>query len=476
MAGRTRFSLLLGCSFALASLYLHAQAPNITYERLTRAAKEAQNWLTYSGTYMSQRYSTLNQINPSNVKTLEQKWAYQGAVVGPWQSTPLVVKGKVIIGVGGGDLGIRGFIAAYDAPTGKEGWRFYTIPGPGEPGHETWKPCPPSSSTSPDSPTYCDREAWKHGGGSIWVTGSYDPDLNLTYWGIGNVWPDYNPNQRPGDNLYTESVVALDADTGRLRWHFQFTPAGAYDYDSVQIPVLADLNLSGSLAKVMLWANRNGFFYVLDRATGRFLLGRPFVKVNWASDLDERGRPIQTPQPPGSPTWPGNQGGTNWYSPSFSPRTGLVYVSAWEDYATVFPDRTPNLYVEGRSTVGSGGRQHVPVKGARALPALGRGPINNWTEAVGHGAVKAIDPRTGMEMWKFSTTDGSTSGIMAAGSGLLLTRGRRSRSSRGRIPLNRRRHGTHREAQTVPSLTSRIGRRSSRIRVASHSASCRSRD
>jgi alcohol dehydrogenase (cytochrome c) len=174
----------------------------------------------------------------------------------------------------------------------------------------------------------------------------------------------------------------------------------------------------------MLWANRNGFFYVLDRATGRFLLGRPFVKVNWASDLDERGRPIQTPQPPGSPTWPGNQGGTNWYSPSFSPRTGLVYVSAWEDYATVFADRTPNLYVEGRSTVGSGGRQHVPVKGARALPALGRGPINNWTEAVGHGAVKAIDPRTGMEMWKFSTTDVSTSGIMTTGSDLLFTGGR----------------------------------------------------
>ena len=148
------------------------------------------------------------------------------------------------------------------------------------------------------------------------------------------------------------------------------------------------------------------------------------MKVNWASDLDERGRPIQTPQPPGSPTWPGNQGGTNWYSPSFSPRTGLVYVSAWEDYATVFADRTPNLYVEGRSTVGSGGRQHVPVKGARALPALGRGPINNWTEAVGHGAVKAIDPRTGMEMWKFSTTDVSTSGIMTTGSDLLFTGGR----------------------------------------------------
>jgi alcohol dehydrogenase (cytochrome c) len=518
MTGRIRFALVLACSVALASL-LHGQvSPTVSYERLTRAAKEPQNWLTYSGSYSSQRYSPLDQINLSNVKNLEQKWAYQGAVVGPWQATPLVVDGvmyvtqrpndvvaldartgrvfwiyqhipspdhkaccgannrgiailgdtlflgtldarlvaidaktgrriwdtavadyrlqyaltvaplvvkdKVIIGVGGGDRGIRGFIAAYDARTGKEAWRFYTIPGPGEPGHETWEACPPSSSSSPESPSYCDREAWKHGGGSVWLTGSYDPDLNLTYWGIGNVWPDFNPNQRPGDNLYAESVVALDADSGKLRWHFQFTPHGAYDYDAVQIPVLADLTLSGSPARVMLWANRNGFFYVLDRATGRFLLGRPFVKVNWASDLDERGRPIQTPQPPGSPTWPGIQGGTNWYSPSYSPRTELFYVSAWEDYATLFGEKTPNPYVEGRSTAGSGGRTHVPVRGARAMPGLGRGPINNWTEAVGHGAVKAIDPRTGAEKWKFYTTDVSAAGILTTASDLLFTGGR----------------------------------------------------
>ena len=151
--------------------------------------------------------------------------------------SPLVIKDKVIIGVGGGELGIRGFIAAYDAQTGKEAWRFYTIPGPGEPGHETWEACPPNPKT------YCDPEAWKHGGGSIWLTGSYDPELNLTYWGVGNAGPDWNPAQRPGDNLYTDSVVALDADTGKLRWHFQFTPHDAYDYDSVQVPVLADHEL-----------------------------------------------------------------------------------------------------------------------------------------------------------------------------------------------------------------------------------------
>ena len=145
---------------------------------------------------------------------------------------PLVVKDKVIVGVGGGEFGIRGFIAAYDAKTGKEAWRFYTIPGPGEPGHETWK-----------------GDAWKTGGGSVWVTGSYDPELNLTYWGVGNPGPDWNPDQRPGDNLYTDSVVALDADTGTLKWHFQFTPNDAYDYDSVQVPVLADIDVAGQAAQ-----------------------------------------------------------------------------------------------------------------------------------------------------------------------------------------------------------------------------------
>src|SRR5687768_15356908 len=219
---------------------------------------------------------------------------------------PLVVKDKVIVGVGGGEYGIRGFVAAYDAKTGKEAWRFYTIPGPGEPGFDTWK-----------------GDAWKYGSASVWVTGSYDPELNLTYWGIGNPGPDWNPDQRPGDNLYSDSVIALDVDTGKLKWHFQFTPNDGYDYDSVQVPVLADMNWQGKPAKLMLWANRNGYFYVLDRATGKFLLGQPFVKVNWASGLDANGRPIQTPQPPGAPTYPGNQGGTNWYPPSFSPRTGL---------------------------------------------------------------------------------------------------------------------------------------------------------
>ena len=210
---------------------------------------------------------------------------------------PLVVKDKVIVGVGGGEYGIRGFVAAYDARSGREAWRFYTLPAPNEPGGDTWKPCPPKTADA-----FCDPDAWKHGGGSVWVTGSYDPALNLTYWGVGNAGPDWNNEQRPGDNLYTDSVVALDADTGKLAWHYQFTPHDNYDYDSVQVPVLADITWRGGPLKAMVWANRNGNFYVLDRATGKFLTGKPFVKVNWIETFDDHGRQHQTRPPPREPT------------------------------------------------------------------------------------------------------------------------------------------------------------------------------
>ena len=319
---------------------------------------------------------------------------------------PLVVKDKVLVGSGGGEYGIRGFIAAYDAKTGKEAWRFHTIPGPGEPGHETWR-----------------GEDWKTGGGSIWLTPSYDPELNLTYWGVGNPGPDWNPDQRPGDNLYTDSVVALDADTGALKWHFQFTPNDGYDYDSVQIAVLADLNWRGTPTKTMLWANRNGFFYVLDRTTGRFLAGSPFVKVNWASGLDAKGRPIPTPQPVGEPTWPGNQGGTNWYSPSFSPRTGLFYVSAWEGYASIYRKEEVQ-YVPGRVFGGGGARTLTPVPGAPGVRIGRTTPINNWTDAVGRGTVLALDPQTGQTKWRFEQFDVSDSGILTTATDLLFTGGR----------------------------------------------------
>ena len=315
---------------------------------------------------------------------------------------PLVVKDKIVVGVAGGEYGIRGFIAAYYAESGDEAWRFHTIPGPGEPGHDTW----PS-----------DSDAWEHGGSATWLTGSYDSDLNLIYWGTGNPGPDFNPAQRLGDNLYSDSVVALDADSGELKWHFQFTPNDPYDYDSVQIPVLVDYPANdGSTLKLMLWANRNGFFYVLNRETGRFINGQPFVDVIWAAGLDDNGRPVQTPQPPGAVTYPGVSGGTNWYSPSYSPSTRLFYVPTWEGYGTVF---TPaeSVYQPGQNFGGG-------TVDLGEMPPLGRGPVNNWTEAAGRGAVIAIDPSNGEERWRFEMTDVTTSGILTTSSNLLFSGGR----------------------------------------------------
>ena len=317
---------------------------------------------------------------------------------------PLVVKDKVVVGVAGGEYGIRGFIAAYDARSGREAWRFHTIPGPGEPGHDTWT-----------------GDTWEHGGASVWVTGSYDPDLNLTYWGVGNPGPDFNAAQREGDNLYSDSVVALDGDTGQLKWHFQFTPHDPYDYDSTQVPVLVDANWNGSPRKLMLWGNRNGFFYVLDRTNGRFLLGRPYAKVNWASGLDANGRPIVTVQTPDTPIFPGPLGATNWYSPSYSPRTGLFYLSTWENYATVFAPGEAVVYKEGQNFTG-GNLQ--PAPGDAPMPGMQRGPINTWHEGAARGIVKALDPRTGTEKWAFSMHDVTTSGILTTASDLLFVGGR----------------------------------------------------
>jgi alcohol dehydrogenase (cytochrome c) len=311
---------------------------------------------------------------------------------------PLIVKDKVVVGTAGGEYGTRGFLAAYDASSGKEAWRFYTIPGPGMPGHETWQ-----------------GNSWEHGGGSYWVTGSYDSSANLIYWGTGNPGPDWNPDERPGDNLYTDCAIALDADTGALKWFFQFTPHDGSDWDATQVPVLVDMDWNGAPRKTMLWANRNGFFYVLDRLTGRFLSGHPFVKQNWASGLDENGRPIRASIEEALPVNPGNQGGTNWYSPSYSPHTGLFYITAWEDtFATYL--RSPVEYEPGKRY--TGGSYKSP------LPSIRRGALNTWTEVAGHGAVLAIDPRTGKEQWGFRTHDVSNSGILTTASDLLFTGGR----------------------------------------------------
>ena len=481
-------------TFFLLSSAAFAQ---VTSERLLNASKEPQNWLTYSGSYMSQRHSPLTQLTPANVKNLEQKWVFQAeslqkfeatplvvdgimyvtqptndvvaldaktgrifwiyryaispnarpccgainrglAVLGDtlfmatvdahlvaidaksgkplWNTTvadaeagyamtlaPLIIKDKVVVGVAGGEYGIRGFLSAYDAKTGKEAWKFYTIPGPGEPGHETWE-----------------GDAWKSGGASAWVTGSYDPTLNLVYWGIGNPGPDWNPKQRKGLNLYSDSVVALDAETGKLKWYFQFTPNDPYDYDSVQIPVLVDMNWRGRDRKLMLWANRNGFYYVLDRATGEFLSGNNFVKVTWAKGLDDAGKPILTPEEPGTPVFPGVQGGTNWYNPSYSPRTGFFYIPTWEDYSSIFV-RQENEYKPGQRFLG--GVPISPIPGANN-PSPGPTKTNTATEALGHGSIMAYDVRTGQRKWKFDMHEVTDSGVLTTATDLLFAGGR----------------------------------------------------
>jgi alcohol dehydrogenase (cytochrome c) len=317
---------------------------------------------------------------------------------------PLIIKDKVIMGPAGGEYGIRGFVAAFDAKTGKEAWRFNTVPGPGEPGHETW----PSNSN-----------AWEHGGGSIWVTGSFDPELNLMYFGTGNPGPDWNGDPRPGDNLYTDSVIALDPDTGKLKWHYQFTPHDEFDYDATQVPVLVDMDWQGKPRKLMLWANRNGYWYVLDRVTGQFLQGKPFVKVNWADGFDAKGRPnrVLNPTAEGTLVYPNNQGATNWYSPSFSPRTGLFYIPSWVDtYSTYF--KGPVEYREGAQYVG-----RFPTM---AFPALRTGPggVNQRLPEEGYGAIQAHDPKTGEMKWQFKMLDVTDSGVLTTASDLLFAGGR----------------------------------------------------
>jgi alcohol dehydrogenase (cytochrome c) len=464
----------------------------VSFDRLLRAAQEPQNWLTYSGTTMSQRYSLLTQVTAANVKNLEQQWVFQAQSLEKFEATPLVVDGviytvqapndvvaldaltgrafwiyshvpspqarpccgrvnrglailgntlfmatlddhlialdarsgrlvwnvtikgarpeagyaftvaplvvknSIIVGVAGAEFGVRGFLAAFDATTGREVWRFNTVPGPGEPGNGTWS-----------------GDSWKRGGASVWVTGSYDPDLNLTYWGLGNPGPDWNGASREGDNLYSDGVVALDADTGTLKWHFQFTPHDEMDYDSTQVPVLADLEWQGRIRKVMLWANRNGFLYVLDRASGQFLLGKPFVKVTWASGLDDKGRPVrvQSPSEEGVVIFPHAVGGTNWMSPSFSPRTGLFYIPSLMDSYATFPRRAVD-FVEGRVFVGA-----FPVG---PIPTLHGGPINRRIPEQGYGAIQAFDPRTGTRKWIYRLADLTDSGVLSTASDLVF--------------------------------------------------------
>ncbi|MEO8520673.1 MAG: PQQ-dependent dehydrogenase, methanol/ethanol family [Acidobacteriota bacterium] len=329
---------------------------------------------------------------------------------------PLVVKDKVVVGIAGAEGGIRGFLDAYDARTGRRAWRFWTIPAPGEAGSETWQ-----------------GDAWRHGGASTWLTGSFDPELNLLYWGTGNPGPDYNGDVRPGDNLYSCSLLALDPDSGTLKWHFQFTPHDSRDWDATQIPVLVDAAVSGRTRRLVVVPSRNGFYYALDRATGEFLFAKPFVRQTWAKEIDGTGRPVlnpgQEPTPEGNESiWPGVDGGHNWMSPSYHPGTRLLYFNAREErrrfFKTDAPEFRPGEAFFGGG--GGGGARFRPEESWGTLIAMepGTGEIRwehriltpPWAgvlstagnlvfSATPSGNVYALDARTGKELWNFNGGD-----------------------------------------------------------------------
>ena len=453
----------------------------VTWERLLNAADEPENWLMYSGTLDSQRFSQLDQVHNRNVGELELKWAYQipqldrsesvplvvdgvmfiteapsnlvavdaatgrqfwrynhplpddlriccgrnnrgVAILGDtlymstldahlvaidartgnvvWDkevadhrsgysktAAPLIVKGEVVTGIAGGEYGIRGFVDSYDAATGDLSWRAWTIPGPDHPDNQTWA-----------------GESWRTGGSASWITGAYDPDLDLVYWGTGNPGPDWNGDVRMGDNLYSDSVLALNHETGGLEWYFQFTPHDVHDWDAIQVPILADLTIDGEERKVMMWANRNAFYYTLDRENGEFLAGKPFAKQTWAVGLDSNGRPIRvpdtSPSPEGTLVSPPVVGGTNWFSPAYSPNTELFYVQAY-DGEDIYYKRDED-YVEGDQFTGGGFQRPLPVE--------------NYVSAV-----RAIDPRTGDIRWEYEIQPRSTAGMLATAGDLVFS-------------------------------------------------------
>ena len=457
----------------------------VDFERLVNADAEPENWLTYSGTYRSERYSPLNEVDTGNVAGLKVIWAYQmqpspqagnglvettplvvdgimylteppstvtaldartGKMLWTWSPempddvlhigfprvnrgvavlddavyvgtldahlvaldaatgavrwdvevadnktgfaltlAPLAIDGKIIVGVSGAEAGVRGFVDAYDSATGERAWRFHTIPAPGEPGSETWQ-----------------GDAWQTGGGSTWLTGSFDPELDLLYWTVGNPAPDWNGDLRPGDNLYSCSVIALDPDTGELRWYFQFTPHDTHDWDANQIPVLLDAEWNGRDRKILALANRNAFFYLLDRETGEFLHGNEYSKQTWARGLDEEGRPIVIPGTDptyeGNLVWPSLQGATNWFSPSYNPRTEQFFVATRLMGAVYY--KADVEYEEGQPFLG-GGEQALSGDDAA-------------------GAIRALNVLTGKQQWEFMLHSPPWAGVMATAGGLVF--------------------------------------------------------
>ena len=303
-------------------------------------------------------------------------------------AAPLVVGDLVYFGISGGDTGLRGFLDAYDAVSGERAWRFWTIPAPGEPGSETWG----------------DPEVLEKGCGATWLTGSYDPGLDILYWPTGNPCPDLNGDRRPGDNLYTNSVLALSPQTGELLWHFQFTPHDTHDWDAQEPLVLVDAEFRGQPRKLLLQANRNGFFYVLDRETGEFLLGEPFVEQTWAEGIDSSGRPIvlpgSDPTVEGSAVCPAIRGATNWWASAFSPSTNLFYLMVHESCMLYIKGDAP--WQRGRSWLGGTFR-------------LADGSPNQRH-------IRALDFETGETVWNYPQTGDSTtySGVLSTAGDLVF--------------------------------------------------------
>jgi alcohol dehydrogenase (cytochrome c) len=296
---------------------------------------------------------------------------------------PLAVKDLVLIGVSGGEYGIRGFIDAYDANTGERRWRCYTIPGPGEPGFETWE-----------------GDSWKIGGSPAWITGTYDPVTNTTFWTTGNPSPSNRGEGRGGDNLYSNSLLALDRDTGKIKWYFQFTKHDEHDYDATQVPVLVDQGDK----HLILQANRNGFFYVLDRGTGKLVSASTYAKVTWSDTKDASGAPVArkdaSPTPDGSRVCPGAAGSTNWMSPTYDSQTGLFYVTAREQ-CDIF-STAPQPYDEGHAYYGSA---YFPNDDAAPF----------W------GALRAIEPASGKIKWEWKHPSPTWSGVLSTAGGLVFT-------------------------------------------------------
>jgi alcohol dehydrogenase (cytochrome c) len=324
---------------------------------------------------------------------------------------PLVINDKVIVGTSGGDDGVRGFLAAYDAITGKLVWRFWTIPGPGEFGSESWP-----------------GDLYLHGGGTTWMPGTYDPETNTLFWGTSNPGPDFDGNLRPGDNLYTDCVIALDPDTGKLKWHFQFTPHDLFDYDALETPMLVDTDYKEGPRKLLVQANRNGFLYVLDRRNGKFLSALPFVeKLTWAKRIDAQGRPILAglkPSGQGTEVCPGYGGATNWYAPSYNESTHFVYFLSREECQTFF--QKAQTFEEGKTFYSTGVKRipgHVSQRVLLAYdletnsfawryPQVGTAHSEGGTMTTAGGLVffgddaesfEAVDAKNGKPLWHFNT-------------------------------------------------------------------------